>query len=77
MIVAANTNQIAAAKSASALVFLLISCLTSPKTTKSMIIATRETMNAKRAIKAANRKPRRSEQRAMRKDRKAIPHAMG
>lgn len=77
MIVAANTNQIAAAKSALALVCSLISCLTIPKTIKSMIIATRETMNAKRAMKAANRKPRWSEHRAMRKDRKAIPHAMG
>lgn len=77
MIVAANTNQIAAEKSALAVVCTLTSCLTSPKTTKSMIITTRETRNAKRATKAANRKPKWSEQRAMRKDRKAMPHAMG
>jgi hypothetical protein len=71
--VAARVSQMAVENEAEAVVLELISWRMMPNMTKSMIMATRETMKATNAMSEAKRKPTWSEQSAMRKDRKAMP----
>lgn len=75
MTTAANVSQVALAYDAVAEVLSLISCLMMPNMTKSMIIATSATRNAKNAISAAKMKPSRSEHSATRNARNERPKA--
>jgi hypothetical protein len=76
--VAASTNQVATPYDALApRPLLLIAFRTTPKIAKSSTRQTRETKNASRTIKEANKKPNCLDPRAMIWAIKAIPHAMG